>query len=113
MRIYAMDLLAVQMDFLEGTTLPPIIALNGGKGWYKKFEGQFLEEEVTGWMDAVKMGEGEKVPIRKDILSRLKGETSPEAVATSSTESIIESTPLAEDVQDAIRERSEGFHDEL
>ena len=44
-------------------TIPCLIALNWGKGWYKKYEGDFVEQDVAAWMDAVKMGEGKKISI--------------------------------------------------
>ena len=113
MRIYLMDL-TEQMGLFGETTVPPIIALNGGKGWYKKFEGDFLEKDVMEWMDAVKMGEGKKVQINQDIM-QLFGmkEKSSKDQTTSSTESVAEGTPLGEGVKEVFGDDKESFHDEL
>lgn len=51
----------------EGNAIPSLIVLNGGKSWYKKFDGDIVEGDVTEWMDAVKMGEGKKFSLPKGV----------------------------------------------
>ena len=61
MRIYSTNLFAGKENLFDGNAIPALIAVNGLKGWYKKYEGTFREKEVSAWMDAVKMGEGTKL----------------------------------------------------
>src|SRR5262245_49748399 len=66
MRLYIVDLLPDVMFESDGR--PPIIALNGGKRWYKRFDGDLNERDVVDWIHSVKLGEGQKLPINEQVL---------------------------------------------
>jgi hypothetical protein len=59
MRIYTTTFIRPDSLIFAGDTVD-MIALNTKHKWYKRFEGEFTEERVLEWMDAVKMGEGKK-----------------------------------------------------
>ena len=87
MRIYSTDLFVGKESVFDGSAVPMLIAVNGVKGWYKKYDGTFGEKEVSAWMDAVKMGEGKKLPISPDKVKELFGVSDgSESEATSSSE---------------------------
>jgi protein disulfide-isomerase A6 len=126
MRIFSTDLFLGKEKLFEGQTIPPMIALNSGKGWYKKFDGSFTEKEVAEWMDAVKMGEGKKIAIPKgDELLNIfgMGEKSTESFTTESASTPISTvkeetaTRIVSDNVDGVKEvfgdEKETVHDEL
>lgn len=46
-----------------------LIATNGKRAWYKKYSGSaFGAEEVEQWVDAIRMGEGEKEKLPESLL---------------------------------------------
>jgi len=97
MRIYSTQLFVGKESLFEEATVPTLVAVNGAKGWYKKYEGTFGEKEVSAWMDAVKMGEGKKLALSPDKVKEVFG-VSPgsESKATSSTESASKESHPAE-----------------
>jgi hypothetical protein len=108
MRIYMTDELD-ESDFGDAV----VIALNGGKGWYKPYKGKIAERDIAEWMDGVKMGEGKKVALSEavKVLGNPKAETTEaETVAAKATDT---STEGATD--DGVKEvfGDEKVHDEL
>ncbi|PTB67675.1 thioredoxin-domain-containing protein [Trichoderma citrinoviride] len=76
-----------------------LVALNARRGWWRRYEdGEFSVHSVESWIDAVRMGEGEKQKLPEGIVVE-KAEPSEEAKA--GTEA-----PAAE-------EAAESEHDEL
>ena len=48
-----------------------IIATNGKRAWWKRFEGEgthFAKDAVEAWVDALRMGEGEKRELPESVL---------------------------------------------
>lgn len=85
MRIYSTELFVGKESVFDGSAVPTLIAVNGVKGWYKKYDGTFGEKEVSAWMDAVKMGEGKKLPISPDKVKELFGVSDGSESKTSSS----------------------------
>ena len=129
MRIFTTGLFEGKEVLFSGVA-PRMIALNGGKGWYKRFDGLIVEKDVVEWMDTVKMGEGEKVPIPKgEEIMKLFGlgeattsiGSSPTTASTSeaSIEAVTEDTAtstvyIADDgVKEVFGDEKENVHDEL
>jgi hypothetical protein len=127
MRIYSTELFTGKESLFNGNAIPAMIAVNGGKGWYKKFEGTFVEKEVSAWMDAVKMGEGKKFPLSLEKSKELfgivdfsessKGASSSESSTTeTSTTTVTEASPLTsseEGIKEVFGDEDEKVHDEL
>lgn len=105
LRLYITDLFVGKENMFGTDEVPAIIALNGKRAWYKKFEGEVTEENVAAWMDAVKMGEGKKVVVAQemlDYLGREKGtrslSTSTETTSIDSEDNGSQSTPLSTEI---------------
>jgi len=49
------------------SSVGPVLSVNLAKGWYKRYEGGFVEGDIVEWIDSVRMGEGEKRPISEII----------------------------------------------
>jgi hypothetical protein len=126
MRIYSTELFAGKESLFDGNVIPALIAVNGVKEWYKKYEGTFVEKEVSAWMDEVKMGEGKKFPISLEKSKELFGiiDTSESNTASSSESSTTEtvttteteaasSTTSEEGVQEVFGDEKDQVHDEL
>jgi len=130
MRIYSTELFAGKESLFEEDGIPALIAVNGVKEWYKKYEGTFVEKEVSAWMDAVKMGEGKKFPIPLEKSKELFGiidtsesnaasisESSTTETATTTattTETEAGSSPTSEEaVKEVFGDEKDQVHDEL
>jgi len=128
-RIFTTDLLEGKEIVFDGT-VPRMIALNGGKGWYKRFDGSIVERDVAEWMDAVKMGEGKKISMPKgEEMMKLFGlfdfgtSTSASSTTTSVSETPIEavtkdttsttSSVYNDDIKEVFSDEKENVHDEL
>ena len=127
-RIFTTGLFEGKEVLFEGV-VPRMIALNGGKGWYKKFDGSIVEKDVAEWMDTVKMGEGKKFPIPKGKeIMKLFGLEATTSIGSSATtasaaeasieavteETVISTVSTADDgVQEVFGDEKENVHDEL
>jgi len=122
MRIYSTELFAGKESLFDGNAIPALIAVNGVKEWYKKYEGTFGTREVSVWMDAVELGEGKKYPMSmeksKELFSIIDDSESSEAELSSewSTTETATTTATAAGssmvLKEGINEREQG-HDEL
>ena len=129
MRMFTTGLFEGKEALFEGV-LPRMIALNGGKGWYKKFEGSIIEKDVVEWIDTVRMGEGKKIPIPKgeeimklfglgEVTTSIASSTTTASMSEASTETVMEdiasSTVSAADdgVKEVFGDEKANVHDEL
>ena len=71
LHLYSTDLLTDKKDLFGWETVPPAIALNAARGWYKKFEGEVVEKRIAEWIDGVTMGEGKKIPFGDNVKEAL------------------------------------------
>jgi hypothetical protein len=126
MRIYSTELFDGKESQFDGNAIPALIAVNGVKGWYKKYEGTFGEKEVSAWMDAVKLGEGKKFPISmkksKELFGIIDASESSKAAFSSGSSTMGtastateagSSTASEEGVKEVFGDETEQVHDEL
>ena len=65
-----------------------IIAVNARRGWWRRYEGSdFGLDSVESWLDTMRMGEGAKMELPKELIATVAEQTE-----TSSTESSTEAT---------------------
>ncbi|KAK2601798.1 hypothetical protein QQS21_004682 [Conoideocrella luteorostrata] len=73
-----------------------LVAINARRAWWRHYEGDFGVESVESWIDAIKMGEGTKKKLPKEIIfEEVEKETS---TSTTSTETASEEAH-AEDIK--------------
>jgi len=126
MRIYSTELFAGKESLFDGNAVPALIAVNGVKEWYKKYEGKFGRKEVSAWMDAVKLGEEKKFPISMEKSKELfgiidasassKAALSSESSTTETATTTVEagsSTVSEEGLKEVFDDEKEQVHDEL
>ena len=71
-----------------------IIAINTKRGWMRKYSGtEYGQEPLESWIDAVRMGDGEKTVLPGVLLSKAPEATAP---SPSTAESAPEATPEPE-----------------
>ncbi|KAI5459093.1 PDI protein A prpA [Mariannaea sp. PMI_226] len=46
-----------------------LIAVNGRRGWWRQYQGDFGLHSVESWIDSIRMGEGSKKKLPKDVLA--------------------------------------------
>ncbi|KAI8961270.1 thioredoxin-domain-containing protein [Daldinia sp. FL1419] len=90
-----------------------IVAINGKRGWWRHYEGDFSPESIEGWIDAIRLSEGTKKKLPEGIISEaadkpaetvevkieedVKVEVEPESeTPTKGAEPTPEATPAAE-----------------
>jgi hypothetical protein len=129
MRVFTTGLFEGKEALFEGA-LPRMIALNGGKGWYKRFEGSIIEKDVIEWIDTVRMGEGKKFPIPKgeeimklfglaEATTSIASSTTTASISEASIETVMENiaTSTVSTADDGVKEvfgdDKENVHDEL
>lgn len=71
-----------------------VIALNARRGWWRHYEGDFGIESVEGWIDAIRMGEGGKSKLPKEVVVD-EPEPEPEAKTEPEPEAKTEPEPAA------------------
>ena len=71
LRLYSTDLLSPQKDLFRWDQVPSLIALNAAKGWYKRYDGEVVEEKIAEWIDGVTLGEGKKIPFGDNVKEAL------------------------------------------
>ena len=64
-----------------------MIAVNARRAWWRQYSGDFSLESVESWIDAIRMGEGSKKKLPKDLLSEVT-----ESSSSASTEEASEAT---------------------
>ncbi|KAJ6442510.1 putative protein disulfide isomerase-related protein A [Purpureocillium lavendulum] len=77
-------------DALEISGEVELIALNARRGWWRRYEGDFGVESVEGWIDMIRMGEGAKNKLPKEIVM---DEVQAEPEAPSSSTETAETRP--------------------
>ncbi|KAI1768138.1 thioredoxin-domain-containing protein [Hypoxylon sp. FL1150] len=58
-----------------------IVAVNGKRGWWRHYEGDFSPESVETWIDAIRLSEGAKKKLPEGVVSEVPEETSEEKPA--------------------------------
>lgn len=58
-----------------------IVALNGKRGWWRHYEGDFSAESVESWIDAIRLSEGAKKKLPEGVVSEVPEETTEEKPA--------------------------------
>lgn len=66
-----------------------LVAINARRGWWRQYSGDFGLESVESWIDAIRMGEGAKKTLPKEVLVAKGAEPS---TASSSNEKTAESS---------------------
>ncbi|KAI0853465.1 thioredoxin-domain-containing protein [Daldinia vernicosa] len=51
-----------------------IVAINGKRGWWRHYEGDFSFESVEGWIDAIRLGEGAKEKLPEGVIGEVAEE---------------------------------------
>ncbi|KAH9894688.1 thioredoxin-domain-containing protein [Xylariomycetidae sp. FL2044] len=54
-----------------------IIAVNGKRGWWRHYEGDFSAESVESWFDTIRLGEGEKKKLPGGVIGDATAEEKP------------------------------------
>ncbi|KAF4124848.1 protein disulfide-isomerase A6 [Geosmithia morbida] len=54
-----------------------LVAINARRGWWRQYKGDFSLESVESWIDAIRMGEGDKNSLPNGILIGKKEEVKP------------------------------------
>ncbi|QPG95236.1 hypothetical protein C2857_007880 [Epichloe festucae Fl1] len=68
-----------------------LVALNGRRTWWRHYQGDFSVESVESWIDTIRMGEGSKQKLPKDVIVQDSEDTS--TVAETPGETSTETTP--------------------
>ncbi|KAI2620475.1 thioredoxin-domain-containing protein [Hypoxylon sp. NC1633] len=55
-----------------------IVAVNGKRGWWRHYEGDFSFESVENWIDAIRLSEGAKKKLPDGVISEVPEETTEE-----------------------------------
>lgn len=76
-----------------------LVAVNARRAWWRRYQGDFGLESVEAWIDAIRMGEGSKSKLPKDIIVQEPEETPAE-------------TPVAAEPKDTTEEE-QVKHEEL
>jgi hypothetical protein len=124
LHFYSTDLLSGKEDVFGWDKMPAVIALNGKKGWYKKYDGEIVERDIAEWIDGVKMGEGKKIKISDEVKKMLgfaeaKSKSTSAQSGSSTSQSVDEAaavetpTELPEGVEEIFGDEKETVHDEL
>lgn len=72
-----------------------LVAVNARRSWWRHYEGSFDVESVEAWIDAIRMGEGAKKKLPKEIVVEEVVEES----STKATEAASEETPAKEEIK--------------
>ncbi|KND91094.1 putative protein disulfide-isomerase [Tolypocladium ophioglossoides CBS 100239] len=96
-------------DALKLSADVELIALNARRGWWRHYEGDFSVESVEGWIDVIRMGEGNKNSLPKDVVAE-QAET---ATTESSTEATHGTDPEPEAETEAPEPQEKIVHEEL
>jgi protein disulfide-isomerase A6 len=55
-------------DKLDLQKAVEIVAVNGRRGWWKRFDGSLGKEALENWIDGVRLGEGEKLKLPEGVV---------------------------------------------
>lgn len=74
-----------------------IVAINGKRGWWRHYEGDFTPESVESWIDAIRLSEGTKKKVPAGVISEAVEEKPAETVEVKVEESVkVEVEPESE-----------------
>lgn len=90
------------LDLTEDVEL---VAVNARRSWWRHYNGNFDAESVEAWIDAIRMGEGTKNKLPKQIIAA--EEAAEESSTTTSEAAASEETPKKEEEEEEIK------HEEL
>lgn len=65
-----------------------IIAVNARRGWWREYSGDFSAESVETWIDAIRMGEGEKKKLPASVVQEEAPESSSEEPGAETVEPV-------------------------
>ena len=102
-------MLADKKDLFGWETVPSAIALNAARGWYKKFEGEVVENRIAEWIDGVTMGEGKKIPFGDNVKEALGFKRHKPTAISKSNQEVKTEVPKEPGVQEVFGD----VHDEL
>lgn len=85
-----------------------LIAINVRRSWWRHYEGDFSLDSVEAWIDAIRMGEGDKKPLFQEMIfetpqgETLAGEHSSEGTKATEPEPVETKVPKADDDEDIV-----------
>jgi protein disulfide-isomerase A6 len=65
-----------------------IIAINARRSWWRQYAGDFSAESVEAWVDAIRMGDGEKKKLPAGIVQEEAAEPAKEAAESETVEPV-------------------------
>ncbi|KAH7305831.1 hypothetical protein B0I35DRAFT_109122 [Stachybotrys elegans] len=92
-----------------------IIAINARRGWWRRYSNgfKFDLEAVEAWIDAIRLGEGEKMKLPEGLVVELPKEPEPEAEEPKAESESTEATQATDPEPEAETEAPKAAHDEL
>ncbi|GJN79954.1 hypothetical protein PLIIFM63780_003478 [Purpureocillium lilacinum] len=88
-----------------------LVAVNARRGWWRRYEGDFGVESVESWIDMIRMGEGAKNKLPKEIIiDEVKAEKPASSSQTSETRT---TDPEPEEETEAPEATHSIVHEEL
>lgn len=87
-----------------------LVAINGRRQWWRRYEGDFGIESVESWIDAIRMGEGSKMKLPKIIKAEADEKAQPEETKAEETKAEEAKT---EEAKAEETKAEEAEHDEL
>ncbi|KAG5993761.1 hypothetical protein E4U52_001678 [Claviceps spartinae] len=88
-----------------------LVAVNARRGWWRYYQGDFSNESVEAWIDAIRMGEGSKSKLPKEII--VQDEPEQASAFTENTAETPEEAPKAETDKQTPEEEEDVKHEEL
>ncbi|XWX00370.1 hypothetical protein V2A60_008390 [Cordyceps javanica] len=102
---------------LEATSKVELVAINARRNWWRKYEGDFGAASVEAWVDAIRMGEGEKLKLPKGIVEVEEEAEAAEEAAGQGKSETREEEPKSDEANDKgsaeASEETAEVHDEL
>lgn len=90
-----------------------LVAINARRGWLRQYSGDFGAESIEAWIDAIRMGDGEKKKLPKDILSEVTERTTEAASTEETSAEATQATDPEPEVETETSEPEEIKHEEL
>ncbi|KAI1464332.1 thioredoxin-domain-containing protein [Daldinia caldariorum] len=73
-----------------------IAAINGKRGWWRHYEGDFTPESVEAWIDSIRLDEGTKNKLPEGLIGEVAEKPAESDTPTKGAEPTPEATPAAE-----------------
>jgi len=90
-----------------------LVAVNARRKWWRHYEGDFSLESVETWIDAIRLGEGDKKKLPKDIIVEKVAQETPTEETSSEQTRATDPEPEVETEAPEPAEEAESAHDEL